>query len=238
MLLGGETAEMPGFYPEGSYEIAGFALGIIDRKNIIDGSAIQEGDALLGIASSGVHSNGFSLIRKVIPDMTEDYKGKPLALALLEPTRIYVQPLLGLMETIPIHGMAHITGGGFFENIPRMFSINSKKQFEAQINFNSWTIPSVFNRIAAACAELDKTGAEAEEAGEQLLKNDSSLRSQMFNTFNMGIGFVIALDKQYVKQAKDYLEKYRFSAWEIGTVAASASDCNAAGSDGPLVRFV
>ena len=238
-LLGGETAEMPGFYSEGSYEIAGFAAGIADRKNIIDGRNIRKGDALLGIGSSGAHSNGFSLIRKVFPDMTEDHNEKPLALALLEPTRIYVQPVLGLMETIPVHGMAHITGGGFYENIPRMFFSGGNEHYNALIYQNSWPIPSIFKRIAAACAGLNTSGTEAEQAGEQLLKTDLSLRSQMFATFNMGIGFGLALDKEYVKKAKAYLEQYGFSAWEIGVInTGDDSDNTLNGSAGQMVHFI
>ncbi|MDR0709037.1 MAG: phosphoribosylformylglycinamidine cyclo-ligase, partial [Spirochaetaceae bacterium] len=122
VLLGGETAEMPGFYDQGKYDIAGFAVGIVDRKKIVDGSKIREGDALLGIASSGPHSNGFSLIRKIIPDLNEDFGGMPIGRALLEPTRLYVRPVLELMaaggtgqKPVEIKGMAHITGGGFYE---------------------------------------------------------------------------------------------------------------------------
>jgi len=218
VLLGGETAEMPDFYEEGKYDIAGFAAGIVDRKKIIDGSLIREGDSLLGIASSGPHSNGFSLIRKVLPDLTEDFGGLPLGRALLEPTRIYVKPVLGLLNKIPIHGMAHITGGGFYENIPRMFPAAGK--FDAVININSWIIPAIFNRIAAGIAGIMKTGAEAEKAGKDLLLVDGTLCKTMFNTFNMGIGFVIALDGSNVKPAREYLDGMGYPAWEIGKVAA------------------
>ncbi|MDR3336554.1 MAG: phosphoribosylformylglycinamidine cyclo-ligase, partial [Treponema sp.] len=121
VLLGGETAEMPGFYDPGKYDMAGFSVGIVDRKKIIDGSGIRGGDALVGIASSGVHSNGFSLVRKVITNPDEDFGGMPIGLALLEPTRLYAKPILGLLERVEIRGMANITGGGFYENIPRMF---------------------------------------------------------------------------------------------------------------------
>lgn len=122
VLLGGETAEMPGFYDEGKYDIAGFSVGIVDRKNIVNGQNIQIDDVLVGIASSGPHSNGYSLIRRVIPDLTEDFGGMPIGHALLEPTRLYVKPVLALMERVEVRGMAHITGGGFYENIPRMFA--------------------------------------------------------------------------------------------------------------------
>jgi phosphoribosylformylglycinamidine cyclo-ligase len=138
----------------------------------------------------------------------------PLGRALLEPTRIYVKPILGLMEKIDIHGMAHITGGGFYENIPRIFS----QRFNALINSNSWTIPAIFNRIAAGVAELKESGAEAEKAGKELLYSDKALRKIMFNTFNMGIGFVIAVDGGDVKQALEYLDGKDYPSWEIGKV--------------------
>ena len=223
VLLGGETAEMPGFYEEGKYDIAGFAVGIADRKKIIDGSAIQEGDVLLGLASSGPHSNGFSLIRKALPNLGEDFGGMPLGMALLEPTRIYVKPVLGLMEKIPIHGIAHITGGGFYENIPRMFppglsNAPESQVFHALINGKSWVIPAIFNRIAAGAAELKVTSAVAENAGREMIKADNVLRKMMFNTFNMGIGFVMAVKKGDAKQALEYLDNSGYPAWEIGSV--------------------
>ena len=220
MLLGGETAEMPGFYDEGKYDIAGFAVGLVDRKKIVDGSSIREGDAILGLASSGPHSNGFSLIRKVLPDPAEDFGGMPLGLALLEPTRIYVKPVLGLLKEIPIRGMAHITGGGFYENIPRMFSVSGKKTLSACINNDSWTIPAIFNRIAAGIAGLKETDGEAEKAGKKILETNNDLRKMMFNTFNMGIGFVIAVDSKDVKQAQEYLDGKGYPVWEIGKVIA------------------
>jgi phosphoribosylformylglycinamidine cyclo-ligase len=228
VLLGGETAEMPGFYDEGKYDIAGFTVGIVDKKKIIDGKDIREGDVLLGIASSGVHSNGFSLIRKALPDMEEDFGGMPLGRALREPTRIDVQPILDLLNTIPVHGMAHITGGGFFENIPRMFA--EQPVFDALIDDSSWTTPALFNRIAAGMAGLKETGAKAEAAGKELLDADKVLRTMMFNTFNVGIGFVIALDKKDLKRAQEYLDSKGYPAWEIGKIAA--------GNGKSEVRFV
>jgi len=228
VLLGGETAEMPGFYEEGKYEIAGFAAGIVDREMIIDGGAIRDGDALLGIASSGPHSNGFSLIRKVLPGMTEEFGAMPLGRALLEPTRIYVKPIHALLKEISVHGMAHITGGGFNENIPRMFPASKKdtgdpaggsayRAFNAAITV-SWIIPAIFNRIAAGIAGLAETGVKAEKAGAELLKTDKALRAMMFNTFNMGIGFVIALDKRDAARAREILDDGGFPSWEIGNV--------------------
>ena len=211
VLLGGETAEMPGFYDAGKYDIAGFAVGIVDKAKIVDGSLIREGDALVGIASSGPHSNGFSLIRKVLPDMNEDFGGMPIGMALLEPTRLYVKPILGLLEKIKIHGMAHITGGGFYENIPRMFSSPIHK---ALIRENSWTIPEIFTRIANAC----DPNAD--------FKTNTLLKKQMFNTFNMGIGFVLALAPADVRTAIEYLDSVGFPAWEIGSVVSNRESAN------------
>jgi phosphoribosylformylglycinamidine cyclo-ligase len=219
VLLGGETAEMPGFYDPGKYDIAGFAVGLVDRKKIIDGSKIREGDALIGIASSGPHSSGFSLIRKVLPDLDEDFGGMPIGMVLLEPTRLYVKPVLGLMEKIELRGMAHITGGGFYENIPRMFCA----AFDAVITEDSWTIPPIFSRIAAGCVFADNgdtlSGCEAQ--GAELLKSNAALKKQMFNTFNMGIGFVLALDPADARQAMEFLDNAGFPARQIGRVAAA-----------------
>jgi phosphoribosylformylglycinamidine cyclo-ligase len=219
VLLGGETAEMPGFYPEGKYDIAGFALGIVDRKSLVDGSTIQEGDVLIGIASSGVHANGFSLIRKVLPDGKEDFDGMPIGFALLEPTRLYVKAVLGLREQLEIRGMAHITGGGFYENIPRMFSGSSLK---ALIQEGSWPIPRIFARIAYAVAEGNLTGSEAAEAGARLLSNNEYLKRILFNTFNMGIGFVLVVTPEDRFRAIEYLASQGYPGWEIGRVVASS----------------
>ncbi|MDR1411763.1 MAG: phosphoribosylformylglycinamidine cyclo-ligase [Spirochaetaceae bacterium] len=215
-LLGGETAEMPGFYDPGKYDMAGFSVGIVDRKKIIDGAKIQKGDALVGVASSGAHSNGFSLIRKVIPCMDEDFGGMPVGRALLEPTRLYARPVMGLLERVEIHGMAHITGGGFYENIPRLFPARPAPAFSAVIKSSSWRIPPVFARIAAGVAGTGLSGAEAQEKGAALLESDAALRKLMFNTFNMGIGFVIALPPADSKTAVEYLDGLGFPAWEIG----------------------
>jgi phosphoribosylformylglycinamidine cyclo-ligase len=243
-LLGGETAEMPGFYEEGKYDIAGFAVGIIDRKRIVDGRNIREGDALVGIASSGAHSNGFSLIRKVLPDLNEDFGGMPIGFALLEPTRLYVKPVLGLMEKVKVRGMAHITGGGFYENIPRMFhSLKGKTSegaaLDAVIRAGSWTVPPIFERIAWGVSVNSNTagqtdritsdglvvrqglaGSDAQAAGAELLRTDEKIRKLLFNTYNMGIGFVLALDRKDVREAVEYLDDLGYPAWEIGRVEA------------------
>jgi phosphoribosylformylglycinamidine cyclo-ligase len=217
VLLGGETAEMPGFYDEGKYDIAGFSVGIVDRPDIIDGREIKDGDVLVGIASSGPHSNGFSLIRKALPDLDEDFGGMPIGRALLEPTRLYVKPVLDLMALVRIKGMAHITGGGFYENIPRMFA----SPHTALIVDGSWTIPPIFARLACAMAESGAAlrGAQAQKEGARLLATDADLHKRMFNTFNMGIGFVLALDPTDAKKAIDFLDDRGFPAWEIGRVA-------------------
>ncbi|MDR2211703.1 MAG: phosphoribosylformylglycinamidine cyclo-ligase [Spirochaetaceae bacterium] len=231
VLLGGETAEMPGFYSEGTYDMAGFALGIVDRKNIVDGRAIREGDALVGMASSGPHSNGYSLIRRIIPNLNEDFQGMPIGSALLEPTRLYIRPVRALMEQIPLHGMAHITGGGFYENIPRMFS--PPGAFDALIKDGAWDIPQIFIRIAAGAGDLALPGtagtepAEKEKARGTMQKDgaaghravfDGPVHRLLFNTFNMGIGFVIAVDPGDVPRTLDFLNDQGYPAWEIGAV--------------------
>jgi phosphoribosylformylglycinamidine cyclo-ligase len=216
VLLGGETAEMPGFYDEGKYDLAGFSVGIVDRKKIIDGRNIRAGDVLVGIASSGPHSNGFSLIRRVLPDLDEDFGGMPLGYALLEPTRLYAKPILRLLEQIEVRGMAHITGGGFYENIPRIFAA---PVFDAVIRNGAWTIPPIFARIAAGVAGLRERGAAAQARGAQLLASDTVLRKQLFGAYNMGIGFVLALAAPDSKRAIALLDDQGFPAWEIGQVA-------------------
>ena len=261
VLLGGETAEMPGFYDPGKYDIAGFCVGIVDRKKIVDGSKIREGDTLIGIASSGPHSNGYSLIRRVLPDLNEDFGGIPLGAALLEPTRLYVKPVLTLMEKIEIHGMAHITGGGFYENIPRMFQKGGAPPlppapqsgsggtppsgapprnaplFVAEINEGSWTIPPIFARIAAGCFNVGYSGATAQKTGAELLATDEKMKKQMFNTFNMGIGFVIAAAPDDARLAIEHFGNRGFPAWEIGRVqtAGTESDANSRAEE---LRFV
>jgi phosphoribosylformylglycinamidine cyclo-ligase len=181
-LLGGETAEMPGFYDAEKYDIAGFGVGIAEKQDIITGENITDGDILIGLSSTGVHSNGFSLVRKLVTDFTFPFKnGKTIGETLLEPTRIYVRPVLKVLEMYrsAIHGMAHITGGGFYENIPRMFPLandkreaDGKKILNAHIKKDSWKIPAIFD-------ELVRRGAS---------------KDRMFNTYNMGIGFVLSVD--------------------------------------------
>ena len=223
VLLGGETAEHPGVMPDDLYDIAGFAVGIIDRKKIVDGSKIREGDALLGIASSGVHSNGFSLIRKIITDLDEDFGGMPIGRALLEPTRLYVKPVLQLMKLAEIKGMAHITGGGFYENVPRI--LGRTRDLSAVINdplksgyCGGWKIPPIFFRIAEGVRRQSGSERCQSTSGEVIMRADPEIKKLMFNTFNMGIGFVLALDPADVQKAAAFLEEKGFPAWEIGRV--------------------
>ncbi|AJD29549.1 MULTISPECIES: phosphoribosylformylglycinamidine cyclo-ligase [Clostridium] len=169
-LIGGETAEMPGFYRDGEYDIAGFAVGIAEKDEIIDGSKIEDGDILIGIASSGPHSNGYSLIRKLVEDLHKDFEGDKIGNALLTPTKIYVKPVMKLLEKYNIKGMAHVTGGGFYENIPRMF----KDDFTAVINKKSYPVPNIFKHLM-------NLGVE---------------ENHMYNTFNMGIGFVLCVNEK------------------------------------------
>lgn len=196
-LIGGETAEMPGFYRDGEYDIAGFAVGVVERDKIIDGSKIEDGDVLIGIASSGVHSNGYSLVRKIIPDIEIDFNGKKIGEELLIPTKIYVKTILKLIEDFDIKGMAHITGGGFYENIPRMF----KGDFTAVIDKNSFEIPEIFKYMMAQ-------GVSEEH---------------MFNTFNMGIGYVLCVNKKDAENIMAAIENMGNKAYKIGHVEAGGA---------------
>ncbi|MGN1098017.1 MAG: phosphoribosylformylglycinamidine cyclo-ligase, partial [Clostridia bacterium] len=201
-LIGGETAEMPGFYPVDEYDLAGFAVGIVDKKNIIDGSRLQPGDALIGIASSGVHSNGFSLVRKVF-DVTEENAenlkkyneklGASILETLLTPTKIYVKPALALIEQCDVKAISHITGGGFYENIPRMLKDGTK----AVIRKDSFEILPIFKLIQ-----------ETADIPER----------DMFNTFNMGIGMIAAVPAQQAEKAVEILKQQGETAYVIGTI--------------------
>lgn len=191
-LIGGETAEMPGFYSEGEYDIAGFAVGVVEKEDIIDGSKIEEGDVLIGIASSGPHSNGYSLIRKLVTDLDKDFNGSKIGEVLLTPTKIYVKPILKLLENFEIRGMAHITGGGFYENIPRMF----KNEYTAVIMKESLEIHPIFKHII-------ELGAD---------------EGHMFNTFNMGIGFVLCVKQQDAEEIIQELKELGEKAYKIGYI--------------------
>ncbi|MEG6614377.1 phosphoribosylformylglycinamidine cyclo-ligase [Pseudoclostridium thermosuccinogenes] len=196
-LIGGETAEMPGFYPENEYDVAGFAVGIVDKSRIIDGKSIKEGDVLIGLASSGIHSNGYSLVRKVFNPTREKLNeyveslGTTLGEELLKPTRIYVKTVADLIERFEIKGISHITGGGFIENIPRMVP----EGLRVRINKGTWPVLPIFSLI-------QKIGDIPEK--------------DMFNTFNMGIGMVMAVDGNIAGDVAAYLNEKDEKAYIIG----------------------
>ena len=201
-LIGGETAEMPGFYPEDEYDLAGFAVGIVDEKDLITGKDIKAGDVLVGIASSGIHSNGYSLVRKVFPmekEALNEYReelGKTLGEALLTPTKIYVKALKAVKEAgITIKGCSHITGGGFYENIPRMLPDGAR----AVVKKDSYEVPAIFRLLA-------KEGDIAEE--------------MMYNTYNMGIGMMLALDPKDAEKAIEALKAVGEEAYVVGSIEA------------------
>ena len=199
-LVGGETAEHPGLMPEDDYDLAGFAVGVVDKKDIIDGSTIKAGDTLIGIASSGVHSNGFSLVRKVF-EMTKesldtyyDELGKTLGEALIEPTRIYVKALKNVKNAgVRIKGCSHITGGGFFENVPRMLPENVR----AIIKKESYPVPALFDLIQ---------------------KNGNIEEHKMYNTFNMGLGMVIAVNPEDVETTMKAIEEAGDKCYVVGNI--------------------
>ena len=198
-LIGGETAEMPGMYNQDEYDLAGFAVGVAERENIVDGSKIQAGDTLIGLASSGVHSNGFSLVRKALFEEAgfsvntklDELDGKTIGEVLLEPTKIYVKALKPLFANHLIKGVAHITGGGFIENVPRMYA----DDLAAKIDTSSWSVPPIFSVI--------------EKAGKVP-------HAEMFNVFNMGIGMVLAIDANKADEAMQILKNNNEQAYVIG----------------------
>jgi len=196
-LVGGETAEMPGMYSEGDYDLAGFCVGIVEKDNILDGSKVKTGDKLIGIASSGPHSNGYSLIRKIIThsnaNLKEELNGKPLGEALLEPTKIYVKSLLELIKTVPVHALAHITGGGLTENLPRVLPEN----LNASINLSAWEFPETF---------------------KWLQQQGNVSQADMLTTFNCGIGMIVCVDASNEAETLAILEKQGESAFTIGEI--------------------
>lgn len=198
-LIGGETAEMPSMYPEGEYDLAGFAVGAVEKSKIIDGSKIVPGDVILGLASSGIHSNGFSLVRKIVdvanPDLNADFHGRSLADALIAPTRIYVKPLLALMERFDIKGMAHITGGGLVENVPRVLG----DHLTAVLQRDAWEMPPLF-------AWLQQHGGVA--------------NAEMHRVFNCGIGMVVILAPETAKEAMQQLTAAGETVFQIGSIRA------------------
>src|SRR5579872_3389097 len=200
-LIGGETAEMPSMYPDGEYDLAGFAVGAVEKSRLIDGSKIVPGDVVLGLASSGAHSNGYSLVRKIIevakPDLNADFHGRPLAEALLAPTRIYVKPLLALMEAMEVKGMVHITGGGLVENIPRVLADN----LTAELRADSWELPPLFKW-------LQQHGGVAD--------------AEMHRVFNCGIGMTVIVAKENVDAAMAQLQAAGETVYRIGEIRERA----------------
>ena len=199
-LVGGETAEMPGMYSDGEYDIAGYTTGVVEKSRLIDGSKVKTGDVLVGIASSGVHSNGFSLVRKIVADAglpldlkVEEFGGRTLGETLLTPTRIYVKQVLDVIRNCDVHGVAHITGGGFDENIPRILH----KGQGIEVEEGSWEILPVFRM-------LEKWGGVPHR--------------EMFNIFNMGIGMVLAVDESEAQKAIDILASHGEKASVIGKI--------------------
>ncbi|WP_287477492.1 phosphoribosylformylglycinamidine cyclo-ligase [Anaerostipes sp.] len=199
-LIGGETAEMPGFYPEDEYDLAGFAVGVVDEKDLITGKDLREGDVLIGIASSGIHSNGYSLVRKVF-EMTEeslntyyDELGSTLGEALLTPTKIYVKALKAVKNAgVVIKGCSHITGGGFYENVPRMLP----EGVRAVVHKDSYEVPAIF-KLLAETGEIDE--------------------KMMYNTYNMGIGMMVAVDSKDVDAALEALKEAGETAYVVGEI--------------------
>lgn len=196
-LIGGETAEMPGMYPAGEYDLAGFAVGVVEKSKIITGKQIQPGDQLIGVASSGAHSNGFSLIRKILEragaQPLDDFAGRPLQEVVMAPTQIYVKPILKLLNIVSVKGMAHITGGGLVENIPRVLPEN----LQAVLHRDAWQMPSLFQW-------LQEKGQVAD--------------LEMHRVFNCGIGLVVVVPSHAVSQAIEALKAEQLTAWQIGEV--------------------
>lgn len=203
-LIGGETAEMPGMYEHGDYDIAGFCVGVVEKEQIIDGTKVAPGDALVALGSSGPHSNGYSLVRKILEvsgvnpseEMLDD---KPLAEHLLAPTKIYVKSVLALLEQCEVHAISHITGGGFWENIPRVLPESAK----AVVDDSSWEWPLVFN---------------------WLQHNGNVTTREMYRTFNCGVGLIIAMPNEQAERAVALLREHGEDAWVIGQVAARSGD--------------
>ncbi|GAA0852471.1 phosphoribosylformylglycinamidine cyclo-ligase [Aliiglaciecola litoralis] len=204
-LIGGETAEMPGMYHGNDYDVAGFCVGVVEAEDVIDGQKVQQGDAIIALASSGPHSNGYSLIRKVLEvsgqDPMQEFAGKTLADHLLEPTRIYVKSILSLLETTQVHAISHITGGGFWENIPRVLPENAK----AVIDGSSWQRPDIF---------------------DWLQENGNITDHEMFRTFNCGVGLIVVLPENQAQDAISKLNELGENAWHLGVIEDRVGDEN------------
>lgn len=202
-LIGGETAEMPGMYPDGEYDLAGFAVGVVEKDNIINGSYISDNDIILGIASNGAHSNGFSLIRKIIEripvDLNTEFVNGKLIEAIMAPTRIYVKPVLELIRQLPVKGLAHITGGGLLENIPRILPIETS----AYVQKDSWEIPPLFHWF-------QQQGNIADD--------------EMFRVFNCGIGMILVVAPKDADEAMRILRASGETVWQIGHIKQRSAD--------------
>jgi phosphoribosylformylglycinamidine cyclo-ligase len=200
-LVGGETAEMPGMYHKGDYDIAGFCVGVAEKSRLLDGSSVAAGDQLIALGASGPHSNGFSLIRKVLEvnntDTDELLEGKKIADHLLEPTKIYVKSVLALLKDVEVHALSHITGGGFWENIPRVLPETA----QAVIKGDSWQWPSIFNWLQT---------------------KGNITEHEMYRTFNCGVGMIIAVPADKVVQSIEILTAHGENAWHIGEIADKA----------------
>lgn len=198
-LVGGETAEMPGMYPAGEYDLAGFAVGCVDKANIIDGSTIAAGDVVLGLASSGAHSNGYSLIRKLIEksgiDFESDFHGRKFKDVVMAPTKLYVKSILALLETMPVKGMAHITGGGITENIPRVLPAG----LTAEVRASSWELPALFQWLQA---------------------QGNIAPTEMYKTFNCGIGMAVIVAAENAQKAQELLASKGETVYQIGVIRA------------------
>lgn len=196
-LIGGETAEMPGMYHDGDYDIAGFCVGVVEADKVIDGSGVKAGQKIIALASSGPHSNGYSLVRKIVEvskaDVNADLDGKPLIDHLLAPTRIYVKPVLALLEKVKVEAISHITGGGFWENIPRVLPENAK----VVVDESSWQWPVVFN---------------------WLQENGNVTQHEMYRTFNCGVGLILVVDENDADEAVRILNEGGEQAWLLGHI--------------------
>ena len=205
-LIGGETAEMPGFYPENEYDLAGFSVGVVDKEKILDNTKIKEGDVIIALPSSGVHSNGFSLVRKVFDIVNTDLKtnyaelgGKSLGETLLTPTKIYVKPMLALFENLEVKAVSHITGGGFYENVPR-------------------SIPNGY------CAKIEKSKIKVLPIFNLIMEKGKILERDMYNTFNMGEGMAIVVAKEDATKAIEILKENEEDAYVIGKIEKNETE--------------
>ena len=202
-LVGGETAEMPGMYTDGDYDLAGFCVGIVEKNNILDGSQVKAGDKLIGIASSGPHSNGYSLIRKILEkskaSLDDSLNGKPLGQALLEPTKIYVKSLLELLKTVPVHALAHITGGGLTENLPRVLP----EGLDASIDLSAWDFPETF---------------------QWLQEQGNVSQADMLTTFNCGIGMIVCVDAENEAETMAILSQQGETVFSIGEIVEASGE--------------